>query len=409
MLFWSIVFIPIGLIQIAVASGCADRWGFFITENRVTFNDAWEACSRINKHLVPIKVVDDDHDNLDRMNPVLRYMAGRVAEECNVDSFWVDAGLWEGMAVRPIDDDIDIEIAKQRHKALCYDAVIEYPSNVPPAQSVFYRQTVTMTSTRTRTVSIPLVVTQDHPPIDEFSTTEYAKDTITITKTVTDTLTTPEIVRYASLDYETHQTRQLVVSVRPRIVSETHTSTLTTVITYTGTVFTDQHTTVTLPNPACPVKDFYELPIASVGDASGKLESDSVDPKAQTTPEPKNNKKKQQEKRPLVCDRFASIAAIQLCDLSIPENAMYNMLLVQTPLSFMEAECVCGELSMRVAIMDANEKTDTASKLLQACSTGWTDARAWIRQKGACESLPDSGQGAACIDELPVICEPVNV
>lgn len=359
------------------ADSCASRWGFWLTAVNGTFEEGLAGCGEMGLAMAPIWTGESIDDPV---NPVLRYMAGRVAEECKLDMFWIDRGLYSsGMIVT------DLAMVEGGYKALCYEPSLPHPNNVEPAQSVYVTKTETTTNIVTRLFDIGIVVTETE--VAEPVTTVYTSLTKTETTWTTLTFSIPTSVRYANLFWNTViETDTLTMTVTEGTSTMVRTLSLTvttSVIAVTSDVLT---VTSTL---RCPTKATPKAPVQSVP----------------PEPVPVVHAAKR-----MICEKYSSLSALKVCD-STDED--FGLVMITTPNDFGTAGCVCAEMGLRLADLSDTVLLAQAKRILSQCSD-LPDQKAWAGRINGKEltqvcmavgKSPDSDGPVACIQELPVVCQ----
>lgn len=364
---------------------CASHWGFWLTSEEVFFGDAYKACSSLGLKLMPLHMSDKDP-----MNPVFRYMAGRVAERCNILRFWVDSGLF---ITRTVLSKIRGD-ETPKYRALCYLPTVEYPENAPPGQSVMFTTTVTKTGTATRPFDLDIILTETVIP--EPSVTIYTSIEVTTTIYVTQTFSTPTSVKYRKLAWHTVTERETNVQTESLGISTTtHTRTLT--VTTSVIAVVQQVLTVT-SYTRCPdkVSGFVRVTIPT---------EPIVIPN-----EPEDQPIISMVKKILICDRFSSLAEIKQCNSY--EHHDSSLVLITTPVSFIEAGCACEALGLTLADMTNENSRREARKIIKSC-LDIPGQKVWIRglnkkEVEVCMAIGTNADGdgpVACIQEQPVFCQ----
>jgi hypothetical protein len=341
--------------------------------------------------LVPVQLSDTDP-----VNPVLRYMAGRVADVCNVGKFWVGAGLYISGAI--MDDRAEIDGTKApRHPALCYQPTIDYPDNAPPAQSVRLTAKVTRTGTVTRPFGLDIVLTVTAVP--EAAATEYASAQVTETVFVTQTFSIPTSVQYGTISWHTVTEREIHMHTETTGASTTTTTRTLTVTTSVIAVTRQALTTTAITRCPDKVSGFVRITIPT--------EPVDIPPPTDDT-QPVTSL----VKRSLICDRFTSLAELRVCD-SHDHDDDSPLLLITTPVSFLDAECACNALGLALADMSTQRARQDARKIIRSCFD-IPGQKAWIRQLTrksdveVCMAISSGPRGdgpVACVQEQPVFCQ----
>lgn len=357
------------------AQSCAARWGFWLTSSDGTFEHGLAQCGEMGMAMVPISIGDSPDDPV---NPVLRYMAGRVAEECKQSEFWIDNGLYSsGLIIS------DMELVVGKYKALCYEPTIPHPTNVSPAQSIHVTTTVTKTSILTRLFDIDLTVTETKLP--DPVTTIYTSTTETKTEWTTMTFSTPTTIRYANLFWETKsetETVSMTLTVGTSVTARTiHFTVTTSVIAVTYGV-----TTLTIKNQ-CP----------------------TVTP---TTTEPtRESRPAIQGHKQLICQKFSSLSELKMCDSA--DDSTTGLVMISTPNDFATADCACAELGFKLADLSNPKVLQKARAMMRQC-VDLPDQMAWVAKISSLDefqvcmaiSTNTSADGpVACIQELPFFCQ----
>lgn len=348
-----------------LASSCSRRWGFQLSKAVVQAHAA-QACAQLHMHLVDIQE-----------STVVRFMAGRVLQECKAGSMWVAGGQTFGQ-----DDDGE----QSERPALCWSKYIPTPGSASPAQSVLY--TVTSKSTRMVTRPFDLHVTVSITALRPAPSAITRTDVITETAYTTawTTYSVPAMVPYGQSTWQTVYERLVrVITESTGVFTTTLTSTITVTTTVIGVVSAERTVTERF---SCSDKLLGFTPFIP----TNKIIRSTATAGTSTVTKAR------------ICDRFSSLSELQICtDHSSP------FVVVQAMVEYGDAECVCGALGLKFAQFGRADMIERVRGTLRHCmADAWMD-RAWINiPNDVCNALGVNDQITVmqpCINQYKVICQ----